>query len=661
MFNKQRDIPIGTGSRASKKMTEFQQVRSAARWFYIIIGLYVLGAALLGLHGSSLDVYAGYFPSANVPLIGTPKTIRSDEWDVQTPNILHQLFRDNPLSVDGGPAGPGHAGLLWNIPVKYVTTLFRPQLWSFFIFSPERAFSIYWQLKIALLIVGAFSLFHLITQRTGLSAALALFLFFSPYTQWAFSWASALPEMIGSACLAVSLLCRALVARNKLFMFAASIVAGLFAVNFSLCVYPPHQVAIAWVALAVLVWWIVSRWSEIWDPPLATWRLLAAGTGALVLVIGLGAFFIGARDEIIVAANTVYPGQRRVAGGGDSIFLYGSHFLDFWKTEQNTASLVNICEASGYLWFGPLTLLLAHRLKPGPSRTLYFVLIGLFAVLSIWIFLPIPAWVGQPFGLDFAPASRMIAGMGLLNALILAAFLASYENRAISYMPALTVSALALSCFLPVLFYINGLYALNLHIREIATSSLFAAAVLGFIAADLRVALGILLVAPLALSMGLVNPVDRGLAVVTHSELFAFLESHPDLRHRKWFFFADAPDIVGPDFFSAHGLDVFNSYKVLPDLAALKKLDPEDRYSTIYNSSGWIVARAQNPGAEVSFEHLRLEGGLNQVSLSPLDPKLFELGISVLAFKDKPAAERIAGLSPIGNAPVNGYWLYEIP
>jgi hypothetical protein len=69
----------------------------------------------------------------------------------------------------------------------------------------------------------------------------------------------------------------------------------------------------------------------------------------------------------------------------------------------------------------------------------------------------------------------------------------------------------------------------------------------------------------------------------------------------------------------------------------------------------------QNPGAEVSFEHLRLEGGLNQVSLSPLDPKLFELGISVLAFKDKPAAERIAGLSPIGNAPVNGYWLYEIP
>jgi hypothetical protein len=640
----------------------FQPVTSAAFWFYLIVCLCSLSAALIGLHGSSLDAYTSFFPSPNEPLIGTPKSIRSDEWNIQTPNILYQLFRDNPLSVDGGPVGPGHASLLFNIPVHYVTTLFRPQLFSFFVFSPERAFSIYWQIKIALLIAGPFSLFHLITQRTRLSAALTLFLFFSPYTQWGFSWSSALPEMIGSACLAASLLCRALVARNKVLMFTASTGAAVLAVNFVLCVYPPHQVAIAWVALAVIVWWILSRWSVIWDAPHATWRLLAVGTGALIMVIGLSSFLIGAWAEIISAANTVYPGQRRVGGGGASVFLYGSHFLDFWKTEANTGSMVNICEASGYLWFGPLTLLLAHRLSSGAARKLYFILIGLFAVFAMWSFLPIPAWVGRPFALDLSPAGRMLPGMGLLNALILAAFLVGYENRSISYKTALTISALAFSCFLLILFYINNLYALSLHIREIATSSLYAAAVLGFIALELRVALGISLVAPLALSMGLVNPVDRGLAVVTQSELSAFLESYPDLRHRKWLFFADAPEIapaiVGPDFFSAHGLDVFNSFRVLPDLAALKKLDPANKYSTIYNSSGWMLARAQNRGAEVSFEHLQL--GINRVLLSPLDPKLLELGISVLAFKDKPAAEGIAGLRAIGNAPVNGYWLYEI-
>src|SRR6202035_2118118 len=424
--------------------------------------------AFFSLHGSSIDAYSLYYPSANDPLMGVPKPIRSDEWNVQTPNILYQLFRDSQLSVEGGPVGPGRAAILWNIPVKYVTTLFRPQLWPFFIFSPQRAFSIYWQLKIALLIIGPFTLFHLITRRTGISVALTLFLFFSPYTQWTFSSPTALPEMNGSACLAAFLLCRALVARNKLFMFAASMVAGLFAVNFALCMYPPSQVAIAWVALAVLIWWIASRWSEIWDSPLARWRLLAFGAGVLVLIVGIGAFFFGAWNEIVEAANTAYPGQRRMNGGGTTISFYLSNFLDFWITDQNASSLMTVTEVWGHMWFGPLTLFLAHRLNPGPTRTLYFELIGLFVALSLWSFLPLPAWVGRPFALDFVSAGRMLAGMGLLNALILAAFLASYKKRMISCSPALIVSALAFFCFLPLLFYIDSLYGLHLQIGQIA-------------------------------------------------------------------------------------------------------------------------------------------------------------------------------------------------
>jgi hypothetical protein len=54
----------------------------------------------------------------------------------------------------------------------------------------------------------------LITQSTPLSATLALFFYFSTHIQWAFTWPSLLPEMIGSACLAIAFLCYMMMARN---------------------------------------------------------------------------------------------------------------------------------------------------------------------------------------------------------------------------------------------------------------------------------------------------------------------------------------------------------------------------------------------------------------------------------------------------------------
>lgn len=237
-------------------------------WFWTLLALYVIGASLLGLHGSSLSMSASYFPGAHVPLLGTPKGIRSDEWIAHTPIILNQLFRVSRLSMEGAAVGPGHAALLWNSPVKSLVELYRPQFWSFFVFSPEVAFSIYWQFKMLLLVGGVFALLHLITQSAALSAMLALFFYFSPRMQWAYSWPSTLPEMIGSACLATTLLRQMLVSGNVATILSLAIGASIFATDFALCAYPPHQVAVAWAVFAVLVWWTITRWRQIWEPPL---------------------------------------------------------------------------------------------------------------------------------------------------------------------------------------------------------------------------------------------------------------------------------------------------------------------------------------------------------------------------------------------------------
>ena len=346
-------------------------------------------------------MFASYFSGPASPLIGTPKLIRVDEWNAHSPVILHQLFRDNVLSVDDGPVGPDHALLLWNAPVKHPVMFFRPQFWPFFILAPERAFSAYWQLKICLLLGGIFSVLYFITEDTILSSIIALFFFFSAHMQWAFSWPSMLPEMLGSACLAVTLLCWTLVSQNRIVIFASGAWAGLFAANFALCVYPPHQVPIAWATASIPMWCIISRWSEIKEPRLLRWRLASLGLSASIAVSGLAIFCFGAYDAIALGMNTVYPGQRHLDGGQGSIFLYISHFLDFWKTESNIpAEWSNIVEATGFFWFAPFTLFYADRLESGPNRNLYLTLLGIFAILSLWIFVPVPAWVGHPFALD---------------------------------------------------------------------------------------------------------------------------------------------------------------------------------------------------------------------------------------------------------------------
>ena len=81
------------------------------------------------------------------------------------------------------------------------------------------------------------------------------------------------------------------------------------------------------------------------EPPLVWWRMIGVGIGLAIVLVGVAIFYVEAREAIEAGMNTVYPGQRRTGGGGRSIYLYASHFLDFWKTPQNTpAEWINIVE-----------------------------------------------------------------------------------------------------------------------------------------------------------------------------------------------------------------------------------------------------------------------------------------------------------------------------
>ena len=317
----------------------FLRLDAGALWFYAVCLAAFAILSVLGFHGSSIDIFgAGFrYSDARDPVvIGHFRATRVDEWNFHTPAILNQLFRDDPLALTGAADGPGKAALMTNVPCRHFTQLFRPQFWAFHLLPAETAFAVYWQAKALLLLTGVFTLLLLLTGgASGLSAFGSLWFYFSAYTQWAYSWPSLLPEMIGLFAWVMCLGFYLLVGRTPWRLALAALACASGMINFALCAYPPQQIPLVTIGVFLAGWWLWCRADRIFTREGVMIRLLALcgclGLAATVLIL----FYVDARPVIIAAAHTVYPGQRITAGGGVAADAYAGHFLDFWKTENH--------------------------------------------------------------------------------------------------------------------------------------------------------------------------------------------------------------------------------------------------------------------------------------------------------------------------------------
>ncbi|MBV8810420.1 MAG: hypothetical protein JO033_17255, partial [Acidobacteriaceae bacterium] len=295
----------------------FLPLDSYAIWFYFACVVLFAGAVAADLNGSSAGIYpADYGRGAEASTwIGTPKGSRSDEWAYVTPDILNQSLRLDRFEVAQTELGSHSVALLGNIPVRHVSTLFRPQFWGFFCLPVDYAFAFYWQFKTLVLVLGVFTWLLLITRSTFWSVTGTLWYYFSPLTQWDFSWPSALPEMIGALCLGAVFACYLTVGRSKPSLLLASLGLAACAIEFALCGYPPHMIPLFWVGAFFFVGWCIANRRKILVPESVGTRVLAGGI-AIAIIAAIG--FIAFRDlhqALIGIAHTVYPGKRVESGG----------------------------------------------------------------------------------------------------------------------------------------------------------------------------------------------------------------------------------------------------------------------------------------------------------------------------------------------------------
>jgi len=636
----------------------FIQFDRVAIWFYLICAVSFLGLVTLDLNGSSMDFNTRVFHhfGPQTLLAGNAKGIRSDEWNYVSPDIFYQVFRENKFNAEDTPLGEFYVSLLGNLPVKHVTTIFRPQFWGFFVLPPDYAFSFYWQMKSFFLITGVFTLFLVLTGSSWLSAAGALWLFFSQLTQWNYSWPSGLPEMCGLLCYIVVLSMYLTVGTRRWALFACSVLLAACLVNFAMLAYIPHLVPYCWVGFFLFAGWVRARREQVFAVEGRSFRLAALGGAALLTLAMLAVFYGNVAPAIEGIAATLYPGHRTISGGEYSLTKFASnYFSPFQNEERFPQPLGNICEAAGFEWLFPFTLLAWGAIQ-ALSRERKILLVSLWIptlMIVGWALLPIPAALGKLFLMDRVMVARSLPALGLLNAAIVMVVLSAPDwKRRFSLERKLLVSlAIAFIIVAPA----NTALAEYFTVKEVLLSGLWLALLIGFLWDGRKWAFAATAVLPGIFCFGLVNPIARGTGAVTSSKLFQFVESHRELRKGRWLVYAVQDPFFG--VFAACGLQSYDDYHILPNIQDFPLFRAHGLNTSLLNSAGFFIARPAEEGkSEVTWPTPDHEIW----SVNPHDPILKELHIRYMAFDQPQPAAMVAGLKQLADTPISGYWLYEV-
>jgi hypothetical protein len=529
--------------------------------------------------------------------------------------------------------GSHSAALTGNIPIWHISTLFRPQYWAFFVLPPGYAFAFYWQCKALALVLGVFAWLLLLTRSTFWSVTGSLWYFFSPLTQWAYSWPSALPEMTGFLLLAVVLACCLTVEKRKLALFVESLGLAVCAIEFALCSYPPHMIPLFWVATFSFVAWCVAKRGAIFQRNRAAERLLAfACAAAIVAAVGL-LVFIDLRVALAGIANTIYPGRRILNGGTTPWFVLLSSFLAWTETESRIpAALGNICEGSSYLWLAPVTLILLGRLKLGSVQKWGLAALWLsFCILLIWLVFPVPAMFGAVLGLDRTGGARLFPALGLANvAIVMLCGAALSANRPLAAAPRgrespkrkqwlrAGAALLAFASILLLLRAVNRDFQHFFQPREIFFAAVMATGLVYLFLTRLSWAFAALLI-----------PIERGLPVYLDSGLRRFIQRNPVLLTGKWIMFSDA--VVNSGFLAATGAEVYTGTHYLPDIDHFPVYGANGLDLNILNRDGYLDAHLRRPGDPMKVE--MPVPVVVQWDVRPGDPILKQLGIQYAAMR----------------------------
>lgn len=609
-----------------------------------LLVLFVAGAVFIvfcafQLHGSSTAMWdlriADEIPH-NGLLWGHAKHIRSDEFTVFTPNTFSQVYSKPAFSPTNRTVGGGQSVLFWTHPVNHFIEIPRFFLWPFHFLSINSAFSIFWNLKGLILFIGSYLLLLVLTGSRALLAALgALWIYFSGFTQWWFS--HVLPEDIGFAALTLVGALYLVLSRKRSLVYGSAILLTIALLNFTLILYPPFAIPLAWVMLSIGLGIFIEKRKLLFsaDPLKIRWVLLA-----LVIALcaaTLAAFMLDTRETIHMIRNTAYPGHRFNTGGTETLLPHFVSLIDSVFTENHIPNIdTRVDTSTHYNLLGLLVLPVIFIVRP--SRPRFTAVDGLLALctlsLLVFVLIGFPHWLAGPTLLSMTESKRVKLGIGLGAVFLLMRHFsrtpAGQRVEAADLQVALSLLTVLVIAF--VFFQMTSTYELP----GIALSMLLAvnAALLLFAVAGQSARFFAVLLPLLLTHNFLINPVARGFRAITDKDLYREV---CDIRRSdpegKWVVFGSHRIA---NFLKFCGVEMINGNKFYPVFEYNNALDPQHHYIHIWNGYSQVEFTDNPEYRRIYYEELR--GTNYRVNVPAGAPALEKIGVRYCVLTSPPPA-----------------------
>ncbi len=632
----------------------------------------------LNLNGSSIANLAPGQRHSSV-LFGQAQGLRSDEWNLATPNVIGNVRRGLPVQPWIGLTPtflPASAVLL---PAKHWTTLFKPQDWPFLVpgLGLSHAFALRWWSYLFIGFVGVYALLFQLSRSVLVSSAVSVAVAFAPTTAW---WSDNPAPTIGFLAGALAALVVATRCRRLWATIALGAVAGWLAAADVLLLYPPWQVSLAWVCAAVGVGWLLDRRPR--------WTRVSAALGAFAVVAlpAVGGWYLQSRAAIEATANTYYPGNRMASGGGGSLSWLLDGPVSLWLAGGRTPGLfpqdrtflgdplpfVNASElSSGWI---PLPLLAVaigviaaplirgHRPRasgavaryagrnestrpegptadqPGPLIWTGVLTALVFLLLLAWMLLPLPDLIGRVTLLGRVTGRRVPVAAGLAAGVLLV--IAMTAARGLRRSRGLTVAVL-LGVLATVASTVWAVAALpwRHHVAggsppppslQVAAVALVLAIGAGLLVWGRYTGMASVLLATLALvTYAVVNPVNRGLGPLDHDPLVKALaplaKTQPELKAVAYGHVSRLHALV-----AGSGAQTLSGLTVYPDAEVWQRLAPDQEHNwNQYSKYDWI---ADPTIARPTIK--RVSGTQQDLVVNPCSAQILGLGIDIAVSPD---------------------------
>ena len=604
-----------------------------AMWvFPVAIAFVVLVLSSIGVSGSSTPLLGPAGGQQSV-LAGTPRAVRSDEWLVRTPMIVGQTERDFSRFATVG-VGEHDMSVLGDFPVASWTAAFHPQNSLFFVLPVDNAFAFEWWSTGALLLLAAYALLLVLLKDWRWSAIGAVILWASPFFHW---WHY--PAMAATASWALLTLAAFLSSLNSELTgwhrWWRVVATAYFGTCFALILYPPGQIPVIFVVLALAAGWVIPRLrsgSINWRTLLLRSAIVGGAVAAVALV-----FVRTHRDALTAISQSVYPGDRRLPGGGGSFGLlvdawYGWNFIS--NDAGMRPAILNESEASSFLFLGLFAIVgLAATWKFvsrqfRENREVVYGALAVIVVLFVHIFIGWGPLLTKITLLDRVQPTRALLGLGVAGTILLVVIAKAVADSDIP------IPFRAIAGSLTIAIGGFGILWFGLHERNAGlpiSRSAIAVALLLFLLPSVllfwKPLVSLMLLALIGVVLSIpANPLVRGLGPLTNSQLtrevVQLRQADPD---GGWL----ATDDFVAAIITATGANSLSGVNLYPVVDAWRLLDPTSASEQVWNRYAHVHWVFDDATKDPVFT--LLQSDLFEVRLSPCDERLQALGATYIA------------------------------